>query len=361
MPAISAMRFCMASRCGPMRGASHTTVALMLAMTPPRARTRSTAWRRNRSDEAPFHCMSEGGKCEPMSPSPIVASSASVRACSTTSASEWPLSCARVRDPHATEPHVVALDEGVDVEALAGADVGARSWVKRSSAASRSEVVVILTLPGSPSKTATGWPANSATPASSVRSCRSSAAARAWAALISPKRKDCGVCTAAQAVTVGGAGDAALGVDRLHRVEDRAARHGGAGAGRRRDGAGHELGRREGPRAVVDQHEVAASSAAGRQGLEAPRARCPAGSRRPSRAPPDRAGRGARPRRAYRGRRRRGGSRRPRRPRRRDRERPATCGTGPSGRRGNDTAWAARPRRGSLAPLPPPARELVPS
>src|SRR5262249_56852529 len=53
MPAISATRLRIASRCGPMRGASQTTVMSRWAITPPRARRRSTAKARKRSEEAP--------------------------------------------------------------------------------------------------------------------------------------------------------------------------------------------------------------------------------------------------------------------------------------------------------------------
>src|SRR6266545_478120 len=89
-PAIWAMRARMASRCGPTRGASQTTVTSRWAMRPPRARRRSTAKAKNRSDEAPRHCGSLGGKCTPMSPSASAPRIASTRAWRTTSASECP-------------------------------------------------------------------------------------------------------------------------------------------------------------------------------------------------------------------------------------------------------------------------------
>ena len=68
-PAISAIRARIASRCGPIFGASQMSVASRWTMAPPRARTRSAAWARKIFDAAPFHCGSEGGKCWPMSPS----------------------------------------------------------------------------------------------------------------------------------------------------------------------------------------------------------------------------------------------------------------------------------------------------
>ena len=55
---------------------------------PPRARTRSTANLRKRSEEAPRHCGSLGGKCVPISPSASAPRIASTSACKATSASE---------------------------------------------------------------------------------------------------------------------------------------------------------------------------------------------------------------------------------------------------------------------------------
>src|SRR6516162_5830187 len=87
-PAIRAMRVRMRSRCGPMRGASHTTVTSRCAMRPPRACTRSTAKARKRSEATPRHWGSLGGKWTPMSPSASAPRIASTSAWRTTSASE---------------------------------------------------------------------------------------------------------------------------------------------------------------------------------------------------------------------------------------------------------------------------------
>ena len=70
---------------------------------------------------APRHCGSEGGKCLPMSPAPIVPSTASVSACSATSASEWPAERMVVRDRDAAQHHGVAGPEAMHVEAQRGA------------------------------------------------------------------------------------------------------------------------------------------------------------------------------------------------------------------------------------------------
>ena len=112
------------------------------SMTPPLARTRSAAKARNRSDEAPRHCGSLGGKCTPMSPSARAPRRASVRACSTTSPSEWaatPRSWAMRTPPSQTwSPSL----EGVDVEpgaeprdhALIGVAPNRRSASSKSAA-----------------------------------------------------------------------------------------------------------------------------------------------------------------------------------------------------------------------------------
>src|SRR5579864_1462195 len=60
-PAILATRARIASRCGPILGASQTSVKSRWTIRPPRARTRLTAWARKTFDAAPFHSGSEGG------------------------------------------------------------------------------------------------------------------------------------------------------------------------------------------------------------------------------------------------------------------------------------------------------------
>ncbi len=59
-------------------------------MRPPRAATRFAASVRKMRDAAPRQAGSLGGKCWPMSPSPMAPSNASVSACNPTSASECP-------------------------------------------------------------------------------------------------------------------------------------------------------------------------------------------------------------------------------------------------------------------------------
>ena len=84
------MRATMAGMCAARRGACATTVLSTLPMRQPAARTRRAASASNAAESAPLKRASVSGKCRPMSPSPAAPSSASVMACSSTSASEWP-------------------------------------------------------------------------------------------------------------------------------------------------------------------------------------------------------------------------------------------------------------------------------
>ena len=123
------------------------------AAAPRAARGRPHA-RGSDRDAAPFHCGSEGGKWAPISPSPQAPSSASVSACSATSASEWPTRPRVMRDRDAAERHCVARPEGVDVIAVADADVAesasAASPASRSVGRRDIPRLVSFMLPGSP-------------------------------------------------------------------------------------------------------------------------------------------------------------------------------------------------------------------
>ncbi|PAV67340.1 hypothetical protein WR25_01718 [Diploscapter pachys] len=76
-PSSAPMRVRMASRCGPIFGASQISVRSTKSMRPPLSAIRVAACCRNCAESAPFHCGSLGGKCVPMSPAAIVPSSAS--------------------------------------------------------------------------------------------------------------------------------------------------------------------------------------------------------------------------------------------------------------------------------------------
>ena len=92
-------------------------------MRPPRAFTRSTANMKKRSEEAPFHCGSLGGKCEPISPS---ASAPRMRVGQRVQADigvGMAGELLRVRNTHAAEHDMIAGREGVHVDAAAGAHV----------------------------------------------------------------------------------------------------------------------------------------------------------------------------------------------------------------------------------------------
>ncbi len=110
-----------ASRYGPIRGASQMMVTSTWSIRPPACSTRSRACSRNSDEAAPRHCGSDGGKWSPISPAPSAPRIASVSAWRTTSASLWPvrpLSCGMRTPPsHSASPG----REGVDVEAEADA------------------------------------------------------------------------------------------------------------------------------------------------------------------------------------------------------------------------------------------------
>ena len=116
---------------------------------------------------------------------------ASVAAWHTTSASEWPSAPRADGDGHAADAQRPALHEPVQV--VAGADAG-RTRLRRSPRGPRPDrsSVVIFTFPGSPSTTCTGWPARSASVASSVASTPDRPSATASAS--TSRRNACGVC-----------------------------------------------------------------------------------------------------------------------------------------------------------------------
>ena len=106
------MRRRMASRCGAILGASQRMVTSTLAMRAA-ARAHARAGRRSGTDgrARPSSADRVSGKCSPMSPSPIAPSSASVRACRATSASEWPSSACVWAILDAAQPDMIAGNE----------------------------------------------------------------------------------------------------------------------------------------------------------------------------------------------------------------------------------------------------------
>ena len=113
----------MAAACGPIFGASQTSVQSRWLTAKPRSVARSTALRRKISEAAPFQAGSDGGNHWPMSPSASAPKMASVSACMPTSASEWPTRPRVEGDGDAAEGDPVAGAEGVHVEAVAGSDI----------------------------------------------------------------------------------------------------------------------------------------------------------------------------------------------------------------------------------------------
>ena len=172
----SAMRRRMASRCGAILGASHSSVTSTLPIVPPRARTSRKASRRKMADAAPFQRGSVSGKCWPMSP---VADGAEQRVRQGVQGHVGvgvALQRMRVGNADAAQPDVVAGHEPVHVEALSRTHVGIGAAAR--SAMARSSAVVSLRLDGLPMTSATGRPAHSATAASSVMSSLPAAWAR---------------------------------------------------------------------------------------------------------------------------------------------------------------------------------------
>src|SRR5438552_7122638 len=80
----------MASMWGASLGFSRITVTSAWTNWNPASTTFRKALFKRSSEWAPFHCGSSGGNRRPMSPSPAAPRIASVRACATASASEWP-------------------------------------------------------------------------------------------------------------------------------------------------------------------------------------------------------------------------------------------------------------------------------
>ena len=283
----------MAAACGPIFGASQTSVQSRWLTAKPRPVARSTALRRKISEAAPFQAGSEGGNHWPMSPSASAPKIASVSACMPTSASEWPTRprSKGIATPQSVTPGrrgrrrarrsrcrcgcpwplpagagAVEIGGGGDLEVVlvaldqphleAGGE-GDRGVVERvaGAGAMRGE-----------DRRRSGSPAASA-PARGPR------AARAPSASPSAPRQS--------ASTTGSAGRAAGEV--VERVEDR------------RD----ERGRRERAGRVVDQHPVGRGAGRAPRGRPGPsrtgsRRRRPAGSRRGSARPASAASQSAR-------------------------------------------------------------------
>ena len=127
-PSACAMRARMAGMCGASLGACAITVLSTLPISPAGgahpARRFGQQQRRSRRRETAHRCP---GKCRPMSPSAAAPSSASVMACSSASASEWPSRPERVRDLDAAEHQLAAGHQRVHVPAFADANARQRS------------------------------------------------------------------------------------------------------------------------------------------------------------------------------------------------------------------------------------------
>ena len=221
--------------------------------------TRRTASARKRSDDAPFHCGSEGGKCSPISPSPIVAEQRVGQRVQPDIGVGMADQAALVRDLDAAQP-----DDAARRRRHARRSRGRPGCRRAASIASASEAPVRgieirgrgeLHVARFARTTLTGMPASSATAASSVKSRaawpRPSLRRRGSART----RKPCGV-SGRESLARHGRGDPSGRVDRFS-----VSVTGGPGRPRPHVAAGRDhaldhVARHERPRRVVDEHEV---------------------------------------------------------------------------------------------------------
>ena len=167
IPNISATRDRMASRCGPILGASQMTVQSTKSIVPPASRSSWAAWARKMLLSAPFHCGSPGGKWLPMSPS------AGCPQQGVGDGMEDDVGIAVAGQPafmrygNPADHDRPFAGKGMDVEPHSGAgnEPGAVPTPRR---AAKSAAVVSFSSMGSPSTTATSRPAARSTVDSSV-------------------------------------------------------------------------------------------------------------------------------------------------------------------------------------------------
>ena len=176
---------------------------------PPRSRTRATAWARNRSEEAPRHCGSLGGKWVPISPSARAPRIGVRQGMQDHVAVRMGDDAAVMRNAHPSEPHVIAIAEGVHVEACAEAGhIGHRLAFHaplRLREIRRMGELDVAGIALEHMHRQTGPFGQSAIVGEGRGD--SAAAARRCASSRSGKRKACGVCTARSADAVGGGHD----------------------------------------------------------------------------------------------------------------------------------------------------------
>ena len=170
---------------------------------------------------------------------------------------------ARMRNAHAAEHDVIALDKGVHVEAVPGAHVGERRHAQGFGA---DEIVAGGQLHVAGLALEHGDALSGPFGERSIVGEILAARGRGAAVGVEQHRKGEGLrgLHHAQVGAVDGRDDPAGAVDLLHGVGDGDGRDGGAGRARRIDGARHQRIRQERPRGVVDQDDI---RRAWRQGL----------------------------------------------------------------------------------------------
>lgn len=87
---MDAMRWRICGACGPILGSSQMIVRSILLIVALCAFRISTDFSKKMALSMFLNVLSDGGKCWPISPSPIAPRMASVIVCRATSASEWP-------------------------------------------------------------------------------------------------------------------------------------------------------------------------------------------------------------------------------------------------------------------------------
>ena len=162
-----------AGMCGAIFGACATMVLSTLTMSQPAARTRRAASASSTDESAPLKAASVSGKWRPMSPRPAAPSSASVMACSSASASEWPSSpwlCSMRTPPRISgRPATSACVSQPSPMRSRRLMRSCRSRVASSrSASARSCGQVTLKFSSSPGTSSGAWPSASTALASSV-------------------------------------------------------------------------------------------------------------------------------------------------------------------------------------------------
>ena len=226
-------------------------------MVPPRSLTSEAAWLRKTSEAAPRQRASDGGKWTPISPSAMVPSSASVKACKTDIGIAMADQLLVMRNGDAAQDHRIARRRRHARHSLSDAHGPAArepAGCSSSSAILRSSAVVSLRLSSAPSTKATSRPNHSATPASSVKLARGLLYRGAMGGEDRLELETLRRLRPPQLIALGGADHSTLRAIHFKRVGDGQAGKGALMRTEAVDDAVDQLRSDEGPCRVVDQH-----------------------------------------------------------------------------------------------------------